>query len=683
MSHARLLCSASIALSVILHAQERQLPSSISSVKVFLSGAEITRTAKTSLPGGASTLVFQALSQEIDPANIQVNGQGSFTILGVRHRLNNSDPNTGREEVKRIEAQLKSLHDEITKENAAIELLSKEEARLAKNELFGGEGGVSMEQLQRMNEYMQQRLEAISAGTISRQAHVAELTDKVNDLSRELVEVRGRKITPTSEVLVDVVSKSAVEARLTLTYLVRSAGWTPSYDLRVKDISQPLELAYKAQVFQSSGEDWTDVALALSSGEPKKGAMMPVLSTWLLDFGMPRVQSAAPPPYRPGVRDVRGFVRDRLSGEALPFVNIALIDAQGTILNGTTTDFDGYYALAIPENGKELRFSYVGYEPAQTTVSAGVINMEMTSGVELQEVEVMRYNAPLIDKDAGASATTITREQIQRMPQRNSAAVGTTISGARTGNSYYYVDGVKVAADGVNVASGGVPANYGAATGGLINVDQGLADRATRRAINFEFKLEVPYTIPSDGQSHSVSVREEKMHTVYRHYCTPKLDLDAFLFAKVAGWDTLNLLPGDARIYFEDTYVGESRLDPNTTGDTLDLSLGRDKGITVERIKRKDFSQKHTMGGKRLDSVGWAIAVRNNKAQAVQLVVTDQFPVPVRSEIEVQLTESSAALVNEEKGLLTWKMALEPRASRNWVFSYSAKYPKEGLVVLE
>lgn len=255
-------------------------------------------------------------------------------------------------------------------------------------------------------------------------------------------------------------------------------------------------------------------------------------------------------------------------------------------------------------------------------------------------------------------------------------AVNSAGRGGRSENEAYYVDGVKV-------ASGGVPANYGSLTGGVVDMDRGLAERASRRTVNFEFRIELPYSIPSDGQSHTVAVREERLNAEYKHFCTPKLDLDAFLFAKVTGWDTLNLLPGDAQIYFEDTYVGASRLDPNATGDTLDLSLGRDKGITVQRTKRKDFSQKQVIGSKRTDNVGWQIAVRNNKAQPVQLIITDQFPVSVRSEIEVELLEGNGAQVNTDKGLLTWKKALEPRTNQSWSFSYSVKYPKEGLVVLE
>jgi uncharacterized protein (TIGR02231 family) len=161
------------------------------------------------------------------------------------------------------------------------------------------------------------------------------------------------------------------------------------------------------------------------------------------------------------------------------------------------------------------------------------------------------------------------------------------------------------------------------------------------------------------------------------------LDLDAFLFAQVTGWESLNLLAGPAYIYFEGTYVGESLLDLGGVGDTLDISLGRDKGVTVQRTKRKDYSQRQVVGSKRTESVGWEISVRNNKAQAIDLVITDQYPIAVRSEIEVKLDDNGGAQVNTEKGFLTWKVKVDPRTNQKWTFGYSVKVPKERMVVLE
>jgi uncharacterized protein (TIGR02231 family) len=314
----------------------------------------------------------------------------------------------------------------------------------------------------------------------------------------------------------------------------------------------------------------------------------------------------------------------------------------GQVINGTTSNIDGYYAIAVPVNGRNLRFEYIGYSSQQMAITSGSMNVNMAeSATQLSEV-VISQNSHLLSRMAGV----------------------TQVESRRIRKSKAYADQMY-----------GWASNESATTA--------LAESVTERATSFEFAISVLYTIPSDGKNHQVGVQEQELTSTYKYYCTPKLDLDAFLFAQVTGWEGLNLLAGPAYIYFEGTYVGESLLDLAGVGDTLDISLGRDQGVTVQRTKRTDFSQRQVVGGKRVESVGWEIAVRNNKAQAIELVITDQYPLAARSEIEVKLDEDGGATVNTEKGFLTWKVKVEPRTNQKWSFGYSVKVPKEQPVVLE
>jgi hypothetical protein len=522
-------------------------------------------------------------------------------------------------------------------------VLDKEDARLAKNDVIAGDAGLSLEQLRSINDYLQTRQEALALKRIERQARIATLNEDLGKLKLQLAQVQGKKSRPTSEVVVEVSANAAVSATLTLKYMVSSAGWAPSYDIRVADITKPMQLTYKAQVYQSTGEDWDKVQLALSSGEPNKDAIMPTLYPWRLDFGAPRPAPVAnvQQGYNPNVRDVRGIIRDAKTGEPLPFVNVVLSDVNGQTINGTTSNVDGYYAIAIPMNGRSLRIDYIGYSSQQLAISAGTMNVNMVeSAQQLSEVVVTSANRQL----ASVSGVQIRKQRIR---------------GSR----------------GEESDLEGWAENESATTA--------LAESVTERATSFEFAISVPYTIPSDGKNHQVGVQEQELTSSYKYYCTPKLDLDAFLFAQVTGWEGLNLLAGPAYIYFEGTYVGESLLDLGGVGDTLDISLGRDKGVTIQRTKRKDFSQRQVVGSKRTESVGWEINVRNNKAQAIDLVITDQYPIAVRSEIEVKLDDNGGASVNTERGFLTWKERVEPRTNKQLRFGYSVKVPKEKMVVLE
>jgi uncharacterized protein (TIGR02231 family) len=333
-------------------------------------------------------------------------------------------------------------------------------------------------------------------------------------------------------------------------------------------------------------------------------------------------------------------------------VNVLLVDASGNTINGTTTSMDGYYAIAIPAEGRQLRFTYVGYTTQSVAITSGTQNIALAANtVELQEVVVQSRGAR--SEVMRMSAVSISNMPSRRIRRRDVDAIG------------------------------GVPANYGDVSGGVINATTAVGQQAVYRATTFAFPIAVPYSIPSDGQNHLVAISEKELAGSYRYYCTPKLDPDAFLFAQATGWEDLNLLPGSAHIYFEGTYVGESLLDLTGAGDTLDISLGRDKGVSVQRVKRKDLSTRQVLGSRRVESVGWTITVRNNKDQPIALTITDHYPVPVRNEIEVRLDDAGGAIVDAEKGFLTWRMDLQPRADRSLPFGYSVKVPKERQVVLE
>ncbi len=204
-----------------------------------------------------------------------------------------------------------------------------------------------------------------------------------------------------------------------------------------------------------------------------------------------------------------------------------------------------------------------------------------------------------------------------------------------------------------------------------------------QRTTTMEFSIDAPFSIPADGAAHSVSVNEHTIQATYKHYCTPKLDRDAFLYARTTGWEDLNLLPGEANVFFEGTYVGKSFLDLDQPHDTLDISLGRDKGIVVDRVKRKTTNEKAVIGSKRTVSVGWDITVRNTKSVPVDLELRDQYPLSPRSEVEVKLEDKGGADVNEQTGMLTWKFRLAPKETKKLGFGYTVKYPKDMPVVVE
>ncbi len=199
--------------------------------------------------------------------------------------------------------------------------------------------------------------------------------------------------------------------------------------------------------------------------------------------------------------------------------------------------------------------------------------------------------------------------------------------------------------------------------------------------LNTNFEIDLPYNIESDGKLHSVTIKDQEINCVLKNYAVPRIDKEAYLLAEVADWQNLDLLPGDANIIMDDTYIGKSIIDPNTTADTLNLSLGRDKRVAVKRSLVKEQSSLKTSGSNTRQVFTYEILVKNNKITDVNLLLKDQFPLSTIKEVEVKLEDGSDAMVNIETGVLTWKLELKPGESKKVRFSYSVKYPKDKKIV--
>lgn len=216
----------------------------------------------------------------------------------------------------------------------------------------------------------------------------------------------------------------------------------------------------------------------------------------------------------------------------------------------------------------------------------------------------------------------------------------------------------------------------------VVTLKDGLDEYVTvnDNELNVTYDIELPYDIPSNGKEQLVSLKEITVDAVYKYYAAPKLDKESYLLGEVADWEGLNLLPGEASIMFEGTYIGKTFIDPNSTQDTLNLTLGRDKRVVVKREKLKDFSNVKFLGTNKKQVFTYEIIVKNNKKEKIQMLLKDQFPISTNKDIEVELLESSDAIVKSEIGVLTWKLDLNAGETKKYRISYSVKYPKDKTV---
>ena len=205
----------------------------------------------------------------------------------------------------------------------------------------------------------------------------------------------------------------------------------------------------------------------------------------------------------------------------------------------------------------------------------------------------------------------------------------------------------------------------------------------TESNISFTFDINVPKTIASGGKQETVELQRLTVPATYSYAATPKLASSAYLMGYITEWDKYNLLPGESNIYFSNTFTGKGYINTAELTDTLPVSLGADNSITVKRDRRTDFTSQKLIGSNRIETRSFLISVRNNKNRDVTVKLRDQLPMPQNSNITVEAVELSGGKHDNATGEVIWDLTVAPRETREIIFTYSVKYPKNKRVVLE
>ncbi len=608
----------------------KPVSSSIERVTVFLTGAQVNRLGATSLQPGTTALLFGNIAADIQTQSIQVSAEGNFTVQSVVHQLNYLNEQKKDEQIDLLENARTGLQDQLDIENNLLQVYIQEEQVLQANKSIGGQNqGVNITQLKEAADFYRSRLSEIKLKQLEIGKTIRTLKADLAKTDNQLQALHAQSEGPTGEIVVTVSCKLPTAAKFKISYLVNNAGWHPTYDIRVKDINNPVALMYKANVFQQSGEDWKDVKLTISTGNPHESGSKPILSPWYLGFYNPYYADKTSDVTLPAmaginIRQLQGRIIDT-DGSPLPGASVHI---KGASL-GTVTDANGHYFVQLPANASVVVVSYIGYITQELPINAAIMNFTLQPDIQsLSEVVVTGYGASGTLNGAVAGVS-VKKKQAQR---EESIPVNATL---------------------------------------------------VRNQTQAEFSIDLPYTIPTDGKQYAVDMKEYTIPAGYEYYCTPKLEGDAFLLARIIDWEEYNLLAGEANLFFEGTYLGKSLLDVSNMSDTLTLSLGRDKNIVVSRTKLKSYTGKQFIGNNKKEIRAYEISIRNKKAQPVTINIEDQFPVSNNKEIEVTRLQSSGAEAEKDTGKVSWRLQLEPAQTKKLTLTYEVKYPKNEKVLLE
>ena len=610
-------------IGVAANANESQkVTSKVQKVVLFLNGAQVTRTAMVNVSAGTSELVFGEISPGIDVQSIQVHAGGEFTILSVKHELDFLNEQVKQKRVEELQAQQKIIRDKIGLQNSLLAIYQEEETMLGKNQIVSGQNtGLDLIKLKQALDFQTERLTALKEKQQAVNNQVVALTLELKKYDRQIADITKGASTATSNILVTISSKTALQSMFTLSYVVHNASWYPSYDIRAKDVNSPVNISYKANVSQHSGEEWKNIKLTLSTGNPSISGNKPELSPYYLNFGMYYSDPSG------SVSKVSGKVFDNNDRTALPGVTVKV---KGTTI-GTVTDANGNFSLQVPPDMRMITFSYIGYETVEQPATGGALAIGMKpDSRSLNEVVVIGYGT--------------TRDQD-------------------------FDDGLRDKVAGIKIR--------GAASTIPVMVNK------IENQTNVEFNIDNPYSIPNDGKQYLVEINQVDVKATYQYFVAPKISTDVFLTAQITDWNKYNFLSGEANLFFEGTYIGKSLIDTHNATDTLNLSLGTDKNIVVTRTLQKELTERQTFGSNKKETRNWLVDVKNRKNQQVNLLVEDQVPVSQNSAIEVEVQETSGAKPDVLTGKVSWNFLLNSQDDKKVQLKYQVKYPKNQSVIVQ
>lgn len=212
------------------------------------------------------------------------------------------------------------------------------------------------------------------------------------------------------------------------------------------------------------------------------------------------------------------------------------------------------------------------------------------------------------------------------------------------------------------------------------SVSSTMAADFSKKIQNFssvEFDIDLPYHILSNGKTHFVTVDKHILKAEFKHYLVPKMDKDAFVVARIVDWENLDLLVGNANIYFGNTFIGRTVIDPTVVLDTLEVSMGRYRSMAVKRTKLKDDTKNQVIGGNKVYKATYKIELRNNSGNPIDLVLEDHLPITTNEEIEIELVEANGGVLNEASGVISWDFKLEAYQKETIQFTYTVRYSKD------
>ena len=525
-------------ISLTALAQEKVVDSQLASVTVYRASAKELRQAKSYVNSGLTEIVLTDIPVSMNEKSLQVSVQGEADFVSAQVRTNYIPEGKTEEQKSRTAIWIDSLR-----------VLEREQRWLAEERsILQGEIGLMdrlFGQVDASSGYspsnVRESVNYYGSHSMDVRRKIFDLTIREEDLNerrtalQNQVELSGDIVTRTvKEIVLRFTAQKSSTIDLAVSYLVNTAGWLPFYDVRVTNTSSPVNLTSKARIFQSTGYEWKNIPITISTLQPGVDNNRPLMAPQYIDY-------------------------------------------------------------------VTYRFNNI-----QSNENFGVSNC-----MQVERIDVTA------GKKKGAQVSSA---EVTSLPD-------------------FSYDPVE-------------------------------------NEIMDEYDLKGNMTIRSDGQENIAELKEYVLPAKYRYHVVPKMDASAFLIARITKFESLNLLAGDANVFFDTRYIGQVHFNPHTLQDSLLVSLGRDDRILVKRTRTDAHVGKKKLTDKEEEIFTYTTTIRNNKKTPIEIEILDQIPLSRKDEIQVELLSRDKADYNKTYGKLMWTLKIDPGKSKSVTFSYAVKSPE-------
>jgi len=264
------------------------IQSKVEEATIFFRGAELIQSANAELKKGTNEIRIAGLSPDADRNSIKVKTTKGVIVSSFEFTVDYlTDKKLNSEEIEKIQKELDELKkqsDELdAKKTVYLSAMDMLQRSVLKN-VEGSKRGLSADDLEKTLDYYKsfslETQEKLREDAIKRK----ELNDQMSNLRKQLNQegFSDGKTNRDGILVLNVSSPKDALCEFTITYFVPSASWTPYYDVNVSSTDKPVKITGRAKVRQTTGIDWNDVKLSLSTARPSFGKTAPLFSAWWL-----------------------------------------------------------------------------------------------------------------------------------------------------------------------------------------------------------------------------------------------------------------------------------------------------------------------------------------------------------------------------------------------------------------